>query len=986
MERFWRAAGVQLGKYWWAVLGAMLVITGLLAFGLTRLEFATGQDSYLNQDSQIAIDNVRYQDDFGGETAIVLFQALEGHDITDLFEGENLEELRRLEADLREIPEVYAVLAPLTAVQYSEAIVTEGVGTNALLSAAERDPDPEAKEIRQADISTTLARLNSVQTQDMSSPDWVDFLLFDNTDFSIEGDGVVAPTGEDRKVRGSLRSTFPNLQTAVGGVVIEGNASLDTLSNVTGATLDIVSDAHFEGFDVITTGSPVFLKDINDYLQGGMLTLGAAAVAIMAVILLLMFRVRWRLLPLVSVLVGVIWAFAILGLINVDLSLVTISGLPILIGLGIDFAIQIQNRVEEEVVLDKESHPISETLANLAPALIVATIAGMLAFLALLISQVPMIRDFGVMLAIGVVVLVVVGIVMPSAVLGIREWKSRTAQRGTSIPERIVVWLGGLPAAAALPLLVASVLLFITGVAFESSIRIESDPVRWIDQSSQTVKDVDTLGEATGFSSNLGVLVRSNNVLAQPVTDVVFAFTEDAESTDDVVASSSIQNTIAKIINIPGATPLAPTSEDLAAATEVMPPDVEALLLNDDRTATQVNLRLAPASLDERAVLVEQLEEDLNERISELDLPQDSILLTDLQEGDPPIRAIPSGLAVVGVGLLENLSANRAILTYLGLALVALWLLVRHRSPARALLTMIPIGLAVGASTAVVGAVGLTLSPLTTVSGPLVIATCTEFSVLIMARFLEERQRGLEPAEASAQAARRTGRAFFTSALTTIGGFAVLIGSALPLLRDFGIIVTLNVAIALLAALVAMPPILQWADAKGFLDTGEYAPERAVVLASKPTGARLAVWLGSVVVAAATVVGLFLAADTAIGDTTQLDFVAQKLPTTTTTTTAAPDGQPPAGPAVDPSNYGTDRPADLIGGTLFDLLTAQGAAPNQAVCTGEVLLSRVTQDELISLGITEFTDEALEPVIRAATDCGIDQSTIDATVTAGLPG
>ncbi|MBK6439924.1 MAG: hypothetical protein IPF88_15470 [Candidatus Microthrix sp.] len=83
----------------------MLAITVLLAFGLTRLEFATGQDSYLNQDSQIAIDNVRYQADFGGETAIVLFQAQEGHDITELFQGANLEELKRLEAELRDIPE-----------------------------------------------------------------------------------------------------------------------------------------------------------------------------------------------------------------------------------------------------------------------------------------------------------------------------------------------------------------------------------------------------------------------------------------------------------------------------------------------------------------------------------------------------------------------------------------------------------------------------------------------------------------------------------------------------------------------------------------------------------------------------------------------------------------------------------------------------------------------------------------------------------------
>ena len=45
----------------------------ILALGATRIEFATGQDSYLNPDSQIAIDNVAFQEDFGGETVILLF-------------------------------------------------------------------------------------------------------------------------------------------------------------------------------------------------------------------------------------------------------------------------------------------------------------------------------------------------------------------------------------------------------------------------------------------------------------------------------------------------------------------------------------------------------------------------------------------------------------------------------------------------------------------------------------------------------------------------------------------------------------------------------------------------------------------------------------------------------------------------------------------------------------------------------------------------
>lgn len=878
MNSFWRSAAVALGKYWYAVLGGMLVITLLLSFGLRQLEFATGQDSYLNEDSQIAIDNVVFQDNFGGEAVILLFQAQGDEDITDLFAGENLSTLQRLDDELRAIDEVYSVVSPLTSLEYSETLVDEGVGTDALLSALAREPDEAAQAIRSEDAGLTLTRLGAAGEQEFENPEWVEFLLFDNTGFALDDGEITTPADEDRTVRGSLVPAFPNLSTAVGGVLLAGNASLDELSAGTEAVLEVTEGVELDGFDLVVTGSPILLNDINNYLQGGMLTLGAAALAVMAVLLLLMFRVRWRLLPLLAVLVGIVWAFALLGVIGIDLSLVTISGLPILIGLGIDFAIQIQNRVEEEVVLDKEEHPISETLANLSPALIVATIAGVVAFLALLISQVPMLRDFGVMLAIGIVVLVVVGIVLPTSILGIREWTARTAERKESIVEKIVVKLGSLPSAAAVPLLVASVVLFIGGALFESNMRIESDPVRWVDQDSQAVADIATLEEATGFSSTLGVLIEANNVLTDEIAEFINDFTLSIEERDDVVSTSSLTNTIAKVIAVPGATPIAPTGADLQAAADVLPPDIEAALLSADRTATQVNLRLAPATLEERAVLVRDLEAELAERIAALDLPADSVLLQGLDDGQDPIRAVPSGLAVVGVGLLENLAANRANLTYLGLALVALWLLFRFRSLARALVTMVPIGLAVGASTVIISATGITLSPLTTVSAPLVIASCTEFSVLIMARYLEERQRGLGDREASDQAAKRTGRAFFTSAATTIGGFAVLIGSALPLLRDFGLIVTLNVTIALLAALVVMPPVLVWADRKGFLDTGDVAPERAVVLAARPTGARLAGLVLAVVVVAGAAVALFATADRDSGTAAGTTYTFVELP------------------------------------------------------------------------------------------------------------
>ena len=998
MERFWRWLGLALGKHWKIVAAMVVVITVLLGFGARNINFATGQDSYLNPDSQIAIDNVAFQNDFGGETVILLFTSTDGSDVSELYSGANLVELTRITDELHTVTGADAVITPLTSLTFSANLLSGGVssvGSSALLSAASRDG--AGAEARRADIATALARLGEIPEDQrvIGNPAYNQLLIYDNGGFTVADGTVVPPPDAERRIRLSLASTFPNADggivngIAVGGVVLAGNADLDTQTAGTKQVIGILQDAQFDGFDLTVTGAPVYLADLNDYLQGGMLSLGAAALALMAIVLLVMFRVRWRLLPLAAVVIGVIWSFSILGLIGIDLSLVTISGLPILIGMGIDFAIQIHNRIEEEVVLDKEAHPIAETVANLAPPLFAAAFTAVVAFVALRISKVPMIRDFGVLLGIGIFVLVIVGIVVPASALGIREHKKRTEVRPESFVEKIVVKLGSLPTSWGLPLLIVSALLFLGGVLVEGRAKIESDPIKWVDQSSQVVKDIGMLEDETGFSSTLGVLVAANNIYDQDVIDLVWDFTLDAEARDDgaVVSTSSAVNTMGKIIMIDGATPIAPTSADVTASVEQMPEDIQKALLRapDDPTGTQINLRLAPASLEKRAVLVRELEADLNARIAALDLPPDSILLVDLAEGQAPVRATPAGLATVGIGLLENLSANRANLTYLALSLAALFLVLRTRSLSRGLLALVPVLLAVGVSSMIVGLLELRLSPLTTVSGPLVIATCAEFSVLILGRYLEERQRGLEPDVAAEHAARRTGRAFFTSAVATICGFAVLIGSALPLLRDFGILVTLNVAIAVLAALVVIPPLSIWADKRGWLGTQQPSagPLDSVRLAAPFPGPQT---VGAVVGAVGFAVSgalVYATADTSTGTASTVEYISTPLPTTTTTT--PPTTVPPTtvagqvGPLINPDDFGTERPASPVGGVLFDQLTGQGVPPNQANCAIESIPGGI--DSVDVGAVLGGDDAAAAPVVQAALDCGIDQSVVDAVLT-----
>ncbi|WP_350541947.1 MMPL family transporter, partial [Psychrobacter sp. CAL495-MNA-CIBAN-0180] len=89
---------------------------------------------------------------------------------------------------------------------------------------------------------------------------------------------------------------------------------------------------------------------------------------------------------------GVIWAFGTAGFLGIPLTLVTVAGLPVMLGIGIDYAIQLHARVEEEAREGRSEDPMAETARNLGPALLVVTFDAVLAFAALHWAAVPMIR------------------------------------------------------------------------------------------------------------------------------------------------------------------------------------------------------------------------------------------------------------------------------------------------------------------------------------------------------------------------------------------------------------------------------------------------------------------------------------------------------------------------------------------------------------------------------------------------------------------
>jgi len=68
------------------------------------------------------------------------------------------------------------------------------------------------------------------------------------------------------------------------------------------------------------------------------------------------------------------------------------------------------------------------------------------------------------------------------------------------------------------------------------------------------------------------------------------------------------------------------------------------------------------------------------------------------------------------------------------------------------------------------------------------------------------------PREAMVKAISKIGRAIFITAVTTLGGFGVLIVSNFVMIRDFGIATVVGVSLCLVITIAVMPGVIVWFD------------------------------------------------------------------------------------------------------------------------------------------------------------------------------
>ncbi|KTB48934.1 The (Largely Archaeal Putative) Hydrophobe/Amphiphile Efflux-3 (HAE3) Family [Dehalogenimonas alkenigignens] len=746
MNGFFRKLGLFIEVKRGLVIAASVLLLLAALVGASRLSFATGIETMISTDSQVYRDYQEFNKNFGAETVIILARA-EG--LANLVDLDNLTAVDSIEQQLSKEAGVLSVVGPGFALRQAMAQIA---------GAPVLPPDQATLEV----------------------------IMLDS-----------------RALRSEMKHFFPTDNFGIVIITMEGGTSLDQVSAVVDAARAAIGRVSFNGIEASVTGASVIFAKMEELMTQSMSTMIGISMLLMLIILAAVFAVRgffaWRWLPLGAVIIGSIYAFGMMGWLSVPITMVTMAILPILIGLGVDYAVQFHNRYDEEARRGETvAEAIIDSVTHIGPAILIAIIAACLGFAALFLSPVPMIRQFGMILIIGVIACYLVSLFILLPVLYSHDRRKKAASKTASpkdgsevgIVERALAKLA--PRIIRNPVLIISVAAVFTviGIGLDSRIETETDENKYISQDLPLMKDFNDLAALSGGSTAFNIMIRADDVTELEVLEWMQTLEGRllSQSVVPVLRVDSIAGVVAQAAG--GGLPSAQAAVN--QILEFVPELAKANLLTGAKTLANVTVMTAPGLSTE----------DLRGLRETVD--------TYLSSPPAGVTAVVTGQGVIGIELMDSLTTGRVEMTLLGIGLVFLGLFVLFRfNAAKALIATLPIAMIIGWSSVVMYFGGIKYTALTATLGSLIIGIGVEFTILMMMRYQEERQKGAAPGAAMTTAMTKIGRAVITSGLTVVGGFgALLFARDFPILTDFGAVTMINVGFALVSSLVVLPTII----------------------------------------------------------------------------------------------------------------------------------------------------------------------------------
>ena len=527
----------------------------------------------------------------------------------------------------------------------------------------------------------------------------------------------------------------------------------------------------------------------------------------------------------------------------------------ILIGLGVDYAIHFTSRYREEIGSGNTiAGSTTSTLKSVGVALTLATLATIVGFLTNIVSPLPELKDFGILVSTGIFFAFFLVMTFVPAIRTLLDKRAENKNKinnaafsssGESVLNKVAASSGIIPKKLKV---VALILLFsISGYGYYSFTNLETI-FEFTDFLPEDDPVVQTLGLLTeefggGFGETTSVLIEGDDLATPEVHNALIESINNLAEKQNIVvyagnvAAESVIGTVGQLMvpqgAAPGAPPAMPDMEligtlgsygvDLMSGAQgidalkikdtgnvqglyeyLVESDPESFLANlyfnenNKVTAQQVRITTSAGSLG-----AAQLRDDIYEAFQPMSTLGVSIAATN----DAIVTQSVSDL------ISESQFQSLIFAILASMIFLVLYYMIDIRKPFLGVITILPVVAIVMGTYLGMYFLDIPLNPVTSTLSGLAIGIGVPFVIHVTNRFRETLLVADSPVNAVRTTLKTTGGSLFGSAFTTMAGFGILMTSSLKPFQQMGQVVVVALGFALVASILILPTLLVfWAN------------------------------------------------------------------------------------------------------------------------------------------------------------------------------
>ncbi|MDG6219951.1 MAG: efflux RND transporter permease subunit [Candidatus Thermoplasmatota archaeon] len=620
-------------------------------------------------------------------------------------------------------------------------------------------------------------------------------------------------------------------------VELDGNYSRSDLRNVVGGVKSNVNNLELAYVSERETSEYFIAHEMESTIQPTMAVLGIGIISIITAILVGSFRhfsYVWA--PLLTLVVAIAWTFSTMIALGFTLTLMDVAVIPLIVGLGVDYSVHISKRYQEGLF---EGLSISESIGNsitkVGAALFLAFITTVVAFLSNFVSDVPPIRQFGLMCALGITYAYVLAITFyPS--LRILVDKRRGGQSAAPRPsprmDAAMRRVGNMVEEHPKKIMAVTLILVIGSLYATSFVPVEFNIESFLPSEWESISTSTEIREQfdVGAFSTVFVLVEGNNIANPNFLRSMFTVSDRMEDDSHVVVIEDIRNGNKTYFIDSIANMVEKAVQDNASIAVSFNLDSNGRPLQNCTPEDVHNLFNHLSALESRYDGMKGLSYEEAFRTMVYYNPEtqrytasvmrqqvtsknddDNRIIT--QESMENIRGFEGGEASITGGVIiiqkviDTLSDSQIQSTIISTIFALVVLAIIYRSLTLGFVSITPVVVAMSLSLGSMWLLDIKLNVLTIMITSLTIGLGVDYSVHVVERFREEEALH-PPSKTLHKTLQSTGAALMISAFTTIFGFGVLVIAGIPIFTDFGIVTAVMIAYSLIAAMIVAPVVL----------------------------------------------------------------------------------------------------------------------------------------------------------------------------------